>query len=359
MNQIKILFIGPKHGGIGWYIKQLRQRLGDSPFIKKIDWYGYSFLTFDLEKISKIKKEILSLNINEYDIIHFEFGTYDVEQIALPILISKKTNKNKFIITIHNNDWELANKIKSHSLKFLLYKSLQSVDGFIFFGKYPFKILKTKFSFIKKQNSIISLHPSTYENFKIDSKAEKRILTKYGIQKPYLALFGYPAKWKDHKLLLMAFSRINTPISFYFIGKWWKEKLGFQQKIIGKVKIRVIEKEIPHRDFFVCIKNSLFGIFPYSPYLTFQCSGVLPVFINLGKAVVATKIATIFEYVGKAGKLVPNDDYIFGQAIEELINNSIKRHYLEKKAKEQSIKISWEQHIKKHLDFYKKIYDND
>ena len=148
---------------------------------------------------------------------------------------------------------------------------------------------------------------------------------------------------------------IDVPVSFYFIGKWWEEKLGFQHKIIGKVEIRVISGEISHHDFFICIKNSLFGIFPYAKYPTFQCSGILPVFINLGKAVVATETATISEYINGAGRLVANNNRVLGQTIEELISDKRERCYLEKKAKKQSIKLSWKQHIKAHLNLYKKV----
>lgn len=359
MKKINLLIIGPKHGGIGWYLKQLHHRLKKLNIIKRIDWYGYSFLTFNLKMIDSIKEKDLPFSIEKYDIIHFEFGTYDIEQVFLPILAKKKTINNRFLLTIHNLDWELAKKIKRRSLQHSLHRALKSIDGFLFFGSAPVKHFKNNFRYLNRKKFIISYHPSTYENYHISHNKEKKILTKYQIKKPYLAFFGYPAKWKNYKLLLKSFEEIKMPISFYFIGKWWKEKLGFQHKFINNVKIRVIDREMSERDFFVCIKNSLFGVFSYSSYPTFQCSGILPIFINLGKSVVATKAGTIFEYVDKGGILTPlADPKKFGQSIDKLISDSKVRHDLELKTKLQAKKISWKQHIKSHLELYKKILRN-
>lgn len=360
MKNIKILIIGPKHGGIGWYTKQLREHLSKIPFIKKADWRGYPFLTFDLKRIKKIQKNASSLNINKYDIVHLEFGTYDVEQVILSVLAKKKRARTKFVYTVHNTDWELSKKAKSRLLKYQLNKSLFNIDAFLFFGKQPFKILKNRFSFIKAQNSIISFHPSTFEGFKISPQDEIKILNKYKIKKPYLAIFGYPAKWKNFQLLFKAFSTIKIPIEFYFIGKRWKEKLKFSRKSIHKVKIRIIDKEVPPSHFFALIKNSLFGVFPYKSHLAFQCSGIVPIFINLGKAVVASRVGAIPDQVGKGGKLVNQYDfYKFGKEIERLVSNSKNRFNFEKKAKSQAIKLSWKQHVKKHLDLYRNLLKNE
>lgn len=351
---MKILFVGPKHGGINAYTKRLIEELQKDSDVE-CKHIGTAKISFDLLSQKKIIDDIYTRVLkSKADIIHFQFGTYDIEQLLLLPSYKKILTKAPTIYTVHNLDWRLLKKMGYLNKYNLLKRRIRSKPvGYIFFGKYSQK----KFNPNKKADTIISHHPATFQatlfNKKIGFSSNK-------LPKKFISLLGYSSRWKDHKTLLKALEKCNERVQVVIAGKWWFEKLGFSRKKINNTSVYVISKELKKNEIINIIKKSKFGLFSYKKTPDFQCSGILPMYAMLGKNVVTTSVGCLPEYVDSHSFVIPqNKPAILAKKIDLLWKNeSLNKEKISKIKKFYKKHLSWEKHIKEHLNFYEKIYNS-
>lgn len=348
---MRCLLIGPKYNGIANVIKVHKDCL--EKIGVKVDWLGLEKLIFDLNGIfSNVENLLSKIDFAKYDIIDCHIGMYEGEQILLNYLDSRQLPPR--ILSAHSISFELFKKIGLPRLQESINKNIGVFfNGFIFYGTYAKNIFSKKYG--EKSNDVIFI-PPTHLDFKINSNDEMKFEKKYSLAKDaYIGVAGYPSKWKNWKLLLDSFSYVDQKTTFVFAGPWWDEKLGFTQKRIKNVSIRVIPQYLNGKDFVLFIKNSKFGVFPYINYPTFQGSGVLANYIWLEKPCIVSAAACLPEYIGEGGIVLNSDKpRDWGAAISKMLIPNVLNKYGQK-IKKQAARFGPESYGKKVYKFYKKI----
>jgi len=348
---MKCLVIGPKYNGVANIIKihkKYLERLGVA-----VDWHGFKEQTFEFSKIiNGIERLLNKIDFSKYDIIDCHIGMYEPEQFLLPILVN--CDLPPCIFSVHNISFEMFKKMGFPKLQEIINNTIPIFfDGFIFYGKHPQKHFKEKYGQISSAKIYI---PPTHVNSKISNTLIKNFEDKYSLRtNSYIGIVGYPSRWKDWQLLLQSFKYVNKQIDFVFAGPWWDKKIGFVKKKINKVHVRVIPDYLQGNDYTLFIKNSKFGVFPYTNYPTFQGSGTLANYIWHGKSAIVSNSTSLPEYIKDAGIILNNNDpKKWGQAISYLLNdkNLCRFKTIVKKRKDL---FSPETYADKVLNFYKKI----
>lgn len=348
---MRCLLIGPKYNGIANVIKVHKNRLEKIGL--EVDWFGFEKLTFDLNDIFQNVENLLNkIDFAKYDIVDCHIGMYEAEQILLNYLDSRQLPPR--ILSVHSMSFELFKKIGFPHFQDGINKNIGTFfNGFIFYGTYGKNIFLKKYG--EKAHDVIFI-PPTHPDFKINSNDEIRFEKKYSLTKDtYIGLVGYPSKWKNWKLLLDSFSYVDQKITFVFAGPWWNEKLGFLQKRINNVSIKVIPQYLDGKDFVLFIKNSKFGVFPYINYPTFQGSGVLANYLWFQKPCIVSTAACLPEYIGKGGIILNSENpKDWGAAISKMLIPNVLNKY-EQKIKKEAPRFRPEHYGKKIYQFYKKI----
>jgi len=102
----------------------------------------------------------------------------------------------------------------------------------------------------------------------------------------------------------------------------------FCQEKINKVHVRVIPDYLQNNDYTLFIKNSKFGVFPYTNYPTFQGSGTLANYIWHGKPAIVSNSTSLPEYIKDAGIILNNNNpKKWGRAISYLLNDKNLRQF--------------------------------
>jgi len=329
---MKVLLVGPKYNGIAKVIKVLKKHLTDLGV--NTEWKGTHSLTFDpKEIIQNVNILLQKINFQKYDILDFHIGMYEAEQLLLLSLRDRAIPPT--IFSVHSLEFELFKKIGLPKIQNSINEKIgRFFNGYIFFGNYARRIFRERYGTLISKT--VFLCP-THADVKINKNDLINFRKKYQLRQKFICLIGYPSKWKDWELLLKAIETIDTPIEFIFAGPWWDQKLGFTRKKINNVLIKVFPQFIEEKDFVLFIKNSLFGIFPYITYPTFQGSGVLSNYIWEGKTCIVSNVACLPEYIGNAGIVINNHNpNEWGKTMSLLIKNETLRKSLEEKMKKRS-----------------------
>lgn len=348
---MKCLLLGPKHNGIGRYMALLSRGLTEIGI--DTDWMGFDTLCFELPQVLRTTETFAhTIDFSRYDVVHVEFGMYDMEQV-LPLYLPP-SGAPRFVLSAHSIRGCLMEKLGSAALQTSLDTLLcERFDHYVFFSSYAAK----GFHCTCAERSSVLFYPSTHEFTHLDRSTEERILGRFGLPDSFLALPGYPSPWKDYSTLTQALSRLDDEVHFVFAGPRWSEKVAAGDVSAPGVAIRILDQELDEQQFLCIVRRSMFGILPYQNHATRQGNGVIANYLTEGKACVVTDALCLPEYLGSAGIVVPqHDPGALSSAIHTLLSRAQVRNALEHQAKLRAAELfSWRRHLEEHRRLYEEV----
>lgn len=338
----------PQVGGVATYTKQLEDKL-------KSEGHNVYILTYKQRK--KLSSNVFMANsiniplirgisfiISSYFMLNVIVKKYDIDiihanYILPPGLVSVLNKSNaKKIITIHGSDINILpnNKIIQPLIKFILNKA----DALYFVSeKLKIKAIDLNGNHIEKKCKIT---PNTVNTTKFKPlTTNKKILKKFS--KPTVIFIGNLVKQKGLIYLLKSkkISKSDYILLIYGDGSE-KDRLSSYIEtnnlkdtyLMGKTDIP--EQIIPESDIMVL------------PSISEGASIVALESMSCAKALIATDTGNISSIItnNKNGIIVPpKNPESLRDAIDELVNNKIKREKLGKNARELIIKEYSEMNI--------------
>ena len=294
----KILIISPFYNGLYRYTRPLYEEIKkDFKGLYQVKHLGNKKMTFDIKEIETIINDLVE-QIIEYnpDIIHYNYGTYDILQL-IPYYLDKRGFKCKQILTFHSLELDIFKKMDIPELDKIVNEYVGKMDGYVFFTKYALKIFEKTYKY-KPEHYAISYHPATHLDYHVPVEKKEKYDARYGIDysKSIVTLLGYNSHWKDSKLLFKLVDRYKD-VEFIVAGPWWKEKILKENAIdLNRYpNLKVINKELK-KDEFVYFLDMGIGLFPYNYYKSFQGSGLLPNYLYRGIGVIVNNIEPLKEY---------------------------------------------------------------
>lgn len=348
---MRCLLIGPKHNGIGRYMRLLWSGLNLNGV--STDWLGFPELCFDKREVLQRAQEFANgIDLASYDLVHIHFGMYDMEQVLL--LYLRDSVKPRWIFSAHSISGRLFAKLADQELHAEVDRQLHAIfDHYIFFSSYG----ASGFGATIGNGATRLFYPSTHEPTALKPEDEEAIRERYNLPDEFLALPGYPSPWKDHETLIQALSMIGDPVDFIFAGPWWSEKIVKDAIHRGPVQIRVLDRELDELEFLHVIRRSLFGVLAYQEHATRQGVGVIANYLWEGKACIVSDAMCLPEYVGEAGIVVPQRDAkALSSAISLLLHDVGRRRQLESLARQRADSLmSWRVHLEQHKRLYQHV----
>lgn len=343
----KLLIVSPLYNGLYRYAEplyeQLKKDLGSNILVKHI---GNENMTFDIKEIeetaNRLSDEIIKFSP---DVIHYNYGTYDMEQI-IPIFLSEKKFKCKQILTYHSLQLDLFKKINHEKYDRLSNEFVGKMDGYIFFTEYAREQFVERYNFTPIKNKI-AFHPATHLDETVSKKQELKYDEMFKIDrtKPIATLLGYPSHWKDTLPIVKLVNKFPD-VNFIIAGPWWKEKIIKENRNINLdelVNLIVINKELDIEEFNYMMSLGV-GLFPYNYFKSFQGSGLLPNYLYRGINCVVNDIKPLKEYY--SGCINMYDDNLLYKTFIDVINNP--------KVKEDKT-YSYVEHSKRMIELYEEV----
>ncbi len=328
--------VAPKYNGINKYCEKITKELSIQNNIERI---GFEQIEFDKSKIIKeVNEACAKIERGNFDIIHYNFGTYDAEQL-IPLMLSKKNNKRNYktIFTVHSNQYSLFKKIGNIALFNEINQSLKECDAYIFFTKTTQK----KWNVDCKQ-SVINLCSTISKS---SSLIDERIIDIIKNNKKIFLVLGYASHWKDYNMVVNAAKVLPNEV-FVFAGPYWSQKnIPLIDNII------IIDKELNDSEISFLINNGI-GLFPYVHYADFQGSGMLPNFIVNNRPYICNNIKEMVEYIDDESRICDMND----------LDAFCKKLSLSKNEKifyKNSFDFSIKRHCELIRDFYKQVIGLD
>lgn len=316
----RIVIVSPFYNGLYRYSLPLVNELKK---YKDYEFYhiGNPNMTFDLSEIEaivdKLAEDIIKINP---DIIHYNYGTYDVEQL-IPYFLEKKGYKFKSILTYHSLQLDIFKKIGNNEYDKIVNRYMGLMDGYVFFTEYAHNKFKKKYP-KSKNNYVIAYHPATHLDEHISK--EKTLyydkLFKVSRDRPIATLLGYSSHWKDTRPIISLVKKYPN-VNFFIGGPWWKEKIIKENKDIDLEKYNnliIVNRELNPEEFNYAMDLGI-GLFPYKNFKSFQGSGLLPNYLYRGINTVVSNIETLREYTPNVVDFNKKRDLY--KKFEEVINN--------------------------------------
>jgi len=320
---MKILIVSPQYNGLMKYSNPLYELIKENSINDEIFYDGFSSINFNIEEINKnlnfITEKIIKLNP---DIIHYNYGTYDAEQL-IPYFLDKKGFNCKSYLTYHSLQFDLFKKINIEEYDKYSNEYVSKMDGYVFFTEYGKSIFTEKYGM--PLNSVVSYHPKTH-NINLDEKTKKEYDLKYGIDrdKKYACTLGYASHWKDSSFIIKLCENFKN-INFIVAGPYWLQKIKKENPNLDIEKIsnlKIIDEELLGDDFNYFLNLGI-GIFPYCYFKSFQGSGLLPNYLGNGLPYIANSIKPFEEYCkGSKYCFDFNDEKLLFKMFKERLNDS-------------------------------------
>lgn len=344
---MNLCIVSPLYNGLMKYTKPLVELLKKQTDFNILH-IGFEDICFDIEKI-KNQVERVAQKIMEFapDIIHYNYGTYDSEQL-LPYVLDKMGYKNKNILTYHSLQLDLFKKINCPELDVLSNLYMSKMDGVVFFTNYAKDVYNDKYSYLPQY--IINFHPATHQGQKI-TKTQKKLYEKefdIDTSKRNIALLGYASHWKETNSIVKLAETFND-VNFYIAGPYWQGKvIKENDKIdLSLIKnLKIIDKELNSSEFLFFVENCV-GFFPYKYFKSFQGSGLLPNYLLNGYPCLVNDIRPLKEYCGRY-------KYCFDFSSQKLLEKKVQDIFEEKMFK-KNLKFSYQNHLNLILNFYNEV----
>ena len=341
-----IVIVSPFYNGLYRYTSPLVEEL-KKKYSKKYNIYhiGNPNMTFEISEIEsivdKMANDIIKL---KPDIIHYNYGTYDVEQL-IPYFLEKKGYKFKSFLTYHSLQLDIFKKIDQRKYDRIVNKYMGKMDGYVFFTEYAHKIFQKKYP-NNHSKYVVSYHPATHLNNKISKEKilEYDKLFNIDRKKPIATLLGYSSHWKNTRPIIKLVKKFPDVV-FFIGGPWWKEKILKENKNIDIEKLTnliIVNRELDIDEFNYAMELGV-GLFPYKYFPSFQGSGLLPNYLYRGINTVVSDIEPLKEY--KKNKVVDfNDTKQLYKEFEYVINH---------KKTERDLSFSYSGHAQKIEELYR------
>lgn len=344
---MKLCVVSPLYNGLYSYCKPLVELLKTNTDFELLHT-GFDEICFDIDKIRK-QVDCVAKKIIEFspDIIHYNFGTYDSEQL-LPYFLDKMGFKGKTVLTYHSLQLDLFKKLNYSEFDAISNEYMGKTDGLIFFTDYAKNIYKEKYSTLSKY--AISFHPATHENQTISEQEKKLFEKEFGVDetKKNVALLGYASHWKESKSIV-ELAKKHKDVNFFIAGPYWADKVKKENPdtdISTLINLKVIDKELKKEEFYFFVKTCI-GFFPYHYYKSFQGSGLLPNYLLSGFPCLVNNISQLKEYCGE-------DKYCFDFSDQELLDKRLKEIFNEKYFKKNK-RFSYQNHLNDILNLYREL----
>lgn len=325
----KILIVSPFYNGLFRYTRPLYEQLlnsyGDKYEFKHI---GNPHMTFDLKEIEETSNKLAD-EIVEYqpDIIHYNYGTYDIEQL-LPYLVEKRGYKCVNILTYHSLQLDIFKKIKVDLYDKIVNEYMGKMDGYVFFTNYAKNIFYEKYPESSKKY-IIAFHPATHMDTHLSEEQKRKYDKEFNIsrKKKIATLLGYPSHWKDTRPVVELVKEFPD-VDFIVAGPWWKEKFIKENINIDLNEfpnLNIINKELDVNEFNYMMDLGV-GLFPYKYYRSFQGSGLLPNYLYRGINTLVNNFEPLKEYKKNCIDFYNSDELI--KEFKNILNNpTINKNY--------------------------------
>ena len=285
-----IALVGPFYNGLNNYITLLDKELTEQGHT--VERLGFRTITFDLATIqSNVADLVRSTDWDKYDVINYNYGTYDAEQL-IPVLLPPCSLRQ--ILTVNSIRLDLFHKAGAPDIATEVNHQMTCMDGYSFFTAYAQRRLEGT---LESTNvpKIVNWHPATHASVSVPRHIQQAILRTWHIDehRPIIALPGYPSRWKDPAPVLAAAKRCPD-IQFVFGGPWWQDRLMCEKEVASNVTM--ISHELNERELITLIEAGV-GLLPYREYPSFQGSGILPNFLIRGVTCIVNRIPPLVEYM--------------------------------------------------------------
>ncbi len=340
---VNVALIGPLYNGLDKYLTPLASALTSQGC--DVDRIGLEDINFDLEKIKiHVRNLVQKTNWHKYDILHYNYGTYDAEQL-IPLLIPDCPASK--ILTIHSIQLDLFRKVGDLQLAKVVNQKSRMMDGYCFFTKYARQVTD-----LVSSPNIVSWHPPNHESINVSLTSKQRLLKSWGLNESSLivTILGYPSHWKDATSVLKAAKQVPE-IQFIFGGLWWDQKLmreGYNRETMPNIKS--IAYELNEIEIVTLIESGI-GLLPYREYPSFQGSGLLPNYLARGVTCIVSNIPPLMEYVNNRHFVVDiNDETALVTTIKQALNIPHQS---------PDPNFSYSQHTKEIVKFYSQLLNSE
>lgn len=328
---MKVAMVGPQYGGIGRYVSGLARHLRQIGC--SVDIYGSDAMSFS-SPLDRMRSLSDAIPWAAYDLIHFQYGTYDAEQL-LPVI--QHRGHCPTVCTVHSLTLELFDKLGDPEMRVASNAAFRALDGFLFFTHYS----QHEFAPSPAAATVVTSHPPTHEHVTVPDDERQRLLCDVGLDpsKPLVSVLGYPSRWKDPNPVLRAADSLSH-VQFVIGGPWWTQRITSP----SPSNVRFIDRDLEERLFVALIESSV-GLLPYRPYRSFIGSGLLPNYLSRGATCVASAIPPLLEYLGDSPYCIDLDD---SDAVSRAVSEALSS---QKPTPRRD--LSYSQHAEDVFAFYK------
>ncbi|NPV88363.1 glycosyltransferase family 4 protein [Coprothermobacteraceae bacterium] len=234
---------------------------------------------------------------------------------------------------------EYVSPFSRRFFSFLWKNGLRRVDAIITVSQWSKKDIVERFGLNEERVHVVYNAFPRIVDFRQGAENTEGVLTRYGINKPYILFVGRLESRKNVPTLVKAFDRVRksglTDFLLVLVGKkgWGYEQTFASIESLGlQEHVRVLE-HIPWEDLMALYRGASVFVFP-SLYEGF---GLPPLeAMAFGVPVVASNATSIPEVVGDAGILVdPMDDEALASNVIKVLTDTELRAELVRKGLEQ------------------------
>ncbi len=189
---------------------------------------------------------------------------------------------------------------------------------------------------------------------------DKKILTKYNIDKRYILSVGTIEPRKNYTILIKAFNTLKKNnekfnLKLIIVGRTgWKSEAAYRERDLSPYRKDILFLgRVSDEDLIQIYNQAEFFVYP----TIFEGFG-LPLLeaMSCGLAVITTNTSSIPEVISDAGILVnPNDVKALSEKIETLAIDNKLNESLGKKSQNQAKKFSWLKTAEDTLNSYKSV----
>lgn len=318
----KVLIVSPFYNGLYKYARPLYETFSNEMSSEfEFKHIGNPHMTFDIDEIESTANKLAD-EIVDYkpDIIHYNYGTYDIEQL-LPYLVEKRGYHCTKILTYHSLQLDIFKKIEVPKYDEIVNEYMGKMDGYVFFTEYARKIFYEKYPESKKEY-VIAFHPATHLENHVSDEVKEKYDKEFNISrdKSITTLLGYPSHWKDTRPVIELIEEFKD-VNFVVGGPWWVEKFTKENENFNINKysnLTIINRELEFDEFNYMIDLGV-GIFPYKFYRSFQGSGLLPNYLYRGINTIVNDFEPLREYKSECIDFYNKEELIKG--FKEVISN--------------------------------------
>lgn len=246
-----------------------------------------------LSKNYSVKEIVDTCESFKSDIVHFS-GFHPLIPVA-----SYKLRRlgMKLVLTLHDlnshpsNNLKFIKRLKKRVLvnKLSINTAVKVVDDVIFLSSY---VAGQAYERFRKNFTVIRLNQDTEKfiklskNVKIDRASDKNLKVVF---------FGAVDKYKGVEYLVDAFQILlnkKLPVELSICGKADKKKLKIPNSLSNRIIVK--NERIPDEEIYeIFVENDVVAL----PYVEVSQSGVLPLAMGFGKAVVASSLGSFNEWI--------------------------------------------------------------